>query len=461
MKKWLLLQLQQAQQSVRSLEYQKHVDSWISITPFLVASLIASVVAILYSKLFFILEEFAAGTLHKQAWFISLPATVILLFASWYLTYRFSKDAGGSGIPQMLIANSLNPRKNETLIDKLIGLKTIIFKIFSSLIGVFAGGAVGQEGPTLQISAGIFYLVGKKTSKYLQMIPVKSFIVAGGAAGLAAAFNTPLGGVAYALEELASDRFSRFRSVMFFSVLTTGLIVQALQGTYLYFGYPVVETATAASFFGVIGIAIIGGLAGALFGKALYVIHCYRKSLSSFTKLATLNVLCALAFWAMIYFAGTHGIGGGKRLITEYLFTGYQPQWSDFLVRTAGPLLMSLGGIAGGLFAPTLAIGASAGALLGSSFHSETMHLLVLIGMVAFLTGFMRTPFTAFVLMLEMTDRHSAIFPMMIAAVIAFAFAKFVDHESFYERLKHDFLHEHAPQTATEEAEFTSSSIFD
>lgn len=445
MKNFIKEKLLQLQQAAQSLEYERHLSSWINITPFLLASLIASVVAVIYSKLFFIFEEFAAGTLQIQAWYISLPATLFLLFISWFVTYKFSKDAGGSGIPQMLIANQLNPKTNDTLIEKLIGLKTIVVKIISSFIGIIAGGAIGQEGPTLQISAGIFYLVGKKTSKYLKMIPVKSFIVAGGAAGLAAAFNTPLGGVAYALEELASDQFSKFRSVMFFSVLTAGLIVQALQGTYLYLGYPVVETASFTSFFTVICIAIVGGLGGALFGKALYAVHRYRKALLSFTQLALLNIFCGSLFWLLVYYTGSKSIGGGKRLITDYLFTSYKPQWSDTLVRIAGPLLMSLAGVAGGLFAPTLAIGAAVGALLSSSFHADAGHLMVMIGMISFLTGFMRTPFTAFVLILEMTDRHSAIFPMMISSIIAFAFAKIVDHDSFYEHLKHEYIIENAP----------------
>lgn len=101
---------------------------------------------------------------------------------------------------------------------------------------------------------------------------------------------------------------------------------------------------------------------------------------------------------------------------------------------------MALAGVAGGLFAPTLAIGATLGSLLSQAFWSHNHHLLILCGMIAFLTGFMRTPFTAFILIFEMTDRHSSLFPMMLSAALAMGVSQIFHKHSFYDQVKEDFL---------------------
>ncbi|MBO9668255.1 MAG: chloride channel protein [Bdellovibrio sp.] len=431
---------------LQRLEY----ESSLRLVPFLIASFIAALVSILYTKIFFGAEELSLKILENAHWSLSLLFTLATVFLSWYIPFRLAPHAGGSGIPQMLIANELDPANDSLLIRSLIGIRVITVKIIASVICVLGGGAVGQEGPTLQIASGIFYRVGEKSSRWIQQISMRSFILAGGASGLAAAFNTPLGGIAYALEELSKDYFNNFKTYVLWSVITTGILVQTVLGGYLYLGFPSIESVSLNTYINVIAVAALTGAFGSLFGGVLYKITLARKKLQSVRKMIVLNLFCGLIFWLAIYLWNRHGMGGGKGLILDLLFKGDWATASDVAIRGLGPLAMSLAGVAGGLFAPALAIGASIGSLFSQFFWPHNHHLLILCGMIGFLTGFMKTPFTAFILIFEMTDRHSSLFPMMLAASIAAAASKIAHKHSFYDLVKEDFFHEKKPDRPVE-----------
>ncbi|HWU44735.1 MAG TPA: chloride channel protein, partial [Bdellovibrio sp.] len=430
------------QNLLKKIEY----ESSLRVLPFLLASLIAAATSILYSRIFFRAEESALWLLQETPWYVSLLLTLLGVFLSWFLPFKLAPQAGGSGIPQMLIANELNPVQDKLVIRKLIGLRVIAVKIISSLVCVAGGGAVGQEGPTLQIASGIFYRIGEKSTQWIQQVSTRTFILAGGASGLAAAFNTPLGGIAYALEELSKDSFNNFKTYVLWSVITTGLLVQTFLGGYLYLGFPTLESVSFTTYISVILIALLAGLLGSYFGSVLYEINRLRKKINSFHKLTLLNLFCGLLFWLGIFFVSHNGVGGGKILIQNLLFKNAWATPSDIFLRFAGPLLMALAGAAGGLFAPSLAIGATLGSFLAQVVWPHNHHLMILTGMIAFLTGFMRTPFTAFILIFEMTDRHSALFPMMIAGAVAASVSHLFQKHSFYDRVKEDFLHAQAEE---------------
>ncbi|MGE5085526.1 MAG: chloride channel protein [Bacillota bacterium] len=436
---------QKMQTLLAKIEYQ---DS-LRVLPFLIASLVAATVSILYTKLFFVTEEVSLKLLHETHWSFSLFATLTAVFLSWYIPYRLAPQAGGSGIPQMLIANELDPASDSKLIRSLIGIRVIVVKIIASIICVLGGGAVGQEGPTLQIASGLFFRIGEKSTRWIQQISARSFILAGGASGLAAAFNTPLGGIAYALEELSKDYFNNFKTYVLWSVITTGILVQTVRGGYLYLGFPTIESVSLETYANVIAVSALTGMIGCVFGMILYWISTKRKAIKSIPRLVAINISCGLIFWLGIYFWNDHGVGGGKTLILDLLFKNSWAHPSDVVVRTLGPLLMSLAGVAGGLFAPTLAIGASIGSLFSELFWNHNHHLLIMCGMIGFLTGFMKTPFTAFILVFEMTDRHSSLFPMMLSAVVAAGVAKIIHKHSFYDLVKEDFFHEKEPSIPT------------
>ena len=141
----------------------------------------------------------------------------------------------------------------------------------------------------------------------------------------------------------------------------------------------------------------------------------------------------------LIYFEHS-AAGPGTKLISHILFHGDSASYEMILSRLLSTGLAYLSGTPGGIFSPSLTIGATIGSKLGTLFHSNNVHLLTILGMIGFLTGLTHAPFTSFILVVEMTDRHSAIFPMMVTALVAYGIAKSVEGKSFYEFIRDHYL---------------------
>jgi H+/Cl- antiporter ClcA len=156
-------------------------------------------------------------------------------------------------------------------------------------------------------------------------------------------------------------------------------------------------------------------------------------------------VVCALSLASLAYFIDQQVLGSGKQLMTGILFSDqkYLP-WYLPILRFIGTVLSFSSGVAGGIFAPSLSAGASIGSAMSAWFHlsATDSNLLILSGMVGFLTGVTRTPFTSAILILEMTDRHNVIFHLMLAGLVASLASLLVDKHSFYDHLAKEYIHE-------------------
>ncbi|RYY00850.1 MAG: chloride channel protein, partial [Gammaproteobacteria bacterium] len=304
------------------------------------------------------------------------------------------------------------------------------------------GGAIGREGPTIQIAGSLFYVIHRHIPKSWPRLSNQGFILTGAAAGLAAAFNTPLGGVVFAMEELAKIHVRHFRTALFSAVIIAGLTAQAFLGPYLYLGYPDIKGIQFSLFFFVIITAIVAGIAGAVMCKLILKIMHWRRNFGT-VKSVLFLLFCGLAVASLAFFLNTEILGSGKGLMNHILFTGDKAvSWDTVLMRIAGPIICFNTGAAGGVFAPSLAAGASIGAFLSNLFEiaGANANLLTLCGMVGFLTGVTRTPFTSAILVLEMTDRHSVIFQLLVAALVSNIAALLIAKHSFYETLKKDYI---------------------
>lgn len=409
--------------------------------PFWIASLITGLIAVGYTKLFNFSESILLGALAWHRWIIFILAPVNFLLG-WYIVRRFAPGAGGSGIPQVMAAIELPASRYEKSLSKLLSVRVIITKIASSLAMVLGGGAIGREGPTIQIAGSVFRMIHKWVPPTWPKLAKQNFIITGAAAGLAAAFNTPLGGIVFAIEELARIHISFFRSALFTAVIIAGLAAQNFLGPYLYLGYPDVSALRPAIFFAVIGVAVIAGLFGSLMCRAILVLMRWRKTMNTAQTIVFI-VLIGLTIASIAFFSNEAILGSGKDLMNNCLFTEHKYRhFHTVLARMAGTILCFNTGAAGGVFAPSLAAGASIGAWLSGVFGvlGANANILILSGMVGFLTGVTRTPFTSAILVLEMTDRHSVIFHLMVAALIANIVALLIDEHSLYEQLKHNYL---------------------
>jgi H+/Cl- antiporter ClcA len=412
--------------------------------PFWVASLLTGLVAVLYTRLFAYAEKCTLFVFQDNGWlfFLITPSCFIL---AWWVVKRFSPYARGSGIPQVMASIELATPKQQYKIDKLLSLRIILVKIISSLIMVFGGGVIGREGPTIQIAGSIFRKINQLLPKWWPNISRRNMIMTGAAAGLAAAFNTPLGGIVFAVEELTKTHISYFKTALFTAVIISGLTAQGFLGPYLYLGYPSVNNLSPIIFLGVIVVAIISGLGGTIMSKIMLWIFKWKNKFNFNYQHLIYLIVCALVVATIAFFIDERILGSGKTLMTTALFTPNKAlPWYMPFFRVAGPIFSFTTGAAGGVFAPSLSAGASIGAVFSGWFHcsDSNTNLLILSGMVAFLTGVTRTPFTSAILVLEMTDRHGLIFHLMLAGMVASLVAFAIDKHSFYDHLKVRYLRE-------------------
>ncbi|MES1159554.1 MAG: chloride channel protein [Bacteroidota bacterium] len=412
--------------------------------PFWIASLITGLAAVLYSRLFSLAEKGTAYIVHTHLWLLFI-VTPLCFITAWWLVTQFAPYARGSGIPQVMASIELaTPRHNEK-VNKLLSLRVLFIKVLSSLTMAFGGGVIGREGPTIQIAGSVFRKINEWLPAWWPKISKRNMIMTGAAAGLAAAFNTPLGGIVFAVEELTRTHISYFKTALFTAVIIAGLTAQEFLGPYLYLGYPDVSHLSGWIFLGVILVAVVAGLGGSLLSKGILYIFRW-KARFRFTRQHIFYLMsCALIIASLAFFIDTRALGSGKDLMTRALFTHDKYlAWYVPLLRMAGPLFSFTTGAAGGIFAPALSAGASLGAMLSGWMHlSDTdTNLLILSGMVGFLTGVTRTPFTSAILVLEMTDRHNVIFHLMLAGMTSSLVALLIDRHSFYDHLKVQYMHE-------------------
>ncbi len=412
--------------------------------PFWAGAFISGVIAVLYAKLFSWAELGTHFIYEKTYWaFFFITPTCFVL--AWWIVSKYSPFARGSGIPQVSAAIELSNPKHNYKVNSLLSLRVIFIKILSSLIMVFGGGVIGREGPTIQISASIFKKINDLLPTWYPKISKRNMIVTGAAAGLAAAFNTPLGGIVFAIEELTKTHFSFFKSALLTGVIIAGLTALNFLGPYLYLGYPQLDGVTVWVIITIIPLAIITGIAGSGMGKIiLYILHKKSSLKNNYQKIIFV-VFCGLIVATLAVLIDIKTFGSGKEIMVSTLFTNEKHlDWYVPILRVVGSIVSFSTGASGGIFAPSLSAGASIGAVFAGWFHlsnAET-NLIILCGMTGFLTSITRSPFTSSILVLEMTNSHNVIFYIMLTALFSNLIATLVSRHSFYDHLKDQYINE-------------------
>ncbi len=412
--------------------------------PFWAGAFVSGGVAVLYAKLFSLAELGTHLIYEKTSWafFIITPACFVL---AWSIVSKYAPYAGGSGIPQVSAAIELSNPKHAYKVNVLLSFKIIVIKILSSLIMAFGGGVIGREGPTIQISASIFKKINDSLPSWYSKISKRNMIVTGAAAGLAAAFNTPLGGIVFAIEELTKTHFSFFKSALLTGVIIAGLTALNFLGPYLYLGYPSLGAIPAWIILLTIPIAVITGFAGSGMGRIILFVFKKKRVLKNNVQKIIYAAICGLVVAALAVFVDDQTFGSGKEIMVKTLFTNEKHvEWYLPIVRIFGQVASFSAGTSGGIFAPSLSAGASIGAVFSGWFHlSDTeTNLIILCGMTGFLTSITRSPFTSSILVLEMTNSHNVIFYIMLTALFSNLIAALVSNHSLYDHLKDQFISE-------------------
>ncbi|MBX2973067.1 MAG: chloride channel protein [Flavobacteriales bacterium] len=429
---------------VRHVVWNSQAKNFILLAlPYQISAVLTALIAVGYTKLFNAAQHWNHTLIAKDPHMILLTAPLAFV-ASWWLVRYFSPMSGGSGIPQVMAA--VEVAKDEERNDgswRFLNVRIILVKIASSIALAFGGGSIGREGPTLQIAGSVYRTVHKLLPPFWPKVSRKVMMITGGAAGLSAAFNTPLGGIVFAIEELTRTHIAKFRTAVLSSVILSGMTAQLILGPYLLYGYPKVATVGPSFMYKLLAISAVCGLLGALSCKGLLLLDRIRRSIRSWFPQLLFVLALAFLFALLVLTFGHATLGSGDQLLDRYLFDpAPTPHWKDAIGRMLGSVVTMGAGGAGGVFAPALSSGAAIGGLFGHWFGEDRgeLNMMILGGMCAFLTGVTRSPFTSAILVLEMTDRHSVIFQLMYASMIASVVAHTLDTKSYYERMKNRLL---------------------
>jgi len=412
--------------------------------PYWVASLLVGLIAVYYGRAFSWAENLGMQlfTTHRYLIFIIPPIAFII---AWWLVKQFAPYARGSGNPQVIAAIELAKPHNEKKITKLLGLKIIIIKMLSSIVFIFGGGVIGREGPIIHIGSSVFRKVNEWLPDWWPKISKRYMIMTGAASGLAAAFNTPLGGIVFAMEELTKTHISNFRTSIFSALIIAGLTTQAFEGPFLYLGYPNVTHLSTFVFIPVIIVAILSGIGGSLLGYYVLKIMKWKEGFKHTYQTILYIIIGAFILGLLAYFIDIRVLNSGKSLMTNTLFSNDKHlPWYLPILRTVGIIICNPMGGAAGIMVNSLSAGSTVGAVVAGWMHlsAADTNVLILAGMAAFLTGISRTPFTCAILVLEMTDRHTLIFELLLAAMVANMAALAIDKHSFYDRVKDKLIDE-------------------
>ncbi|HTW33417.1 MAG TPA: chloride channel protein [Rhizomicrobium sp.] len=355
--------------------------------------------------------------------------------AAVYLTNRFFPNTQGSGIPQAIAAREIeSPGARE----KLVGLHTGLGKILMTLLGLLVGASIGREGPTVQVGASIMFAIGR-----LSPNRQPGLILAGAAAGVAAAFNTPIAGIVFAIEEMGRSFETRTSGLVFGTIILAGFTSFALVGNYTYFGSTAAVLGSPANWLAVPVCGVVCGLAGGLFSRALIVVPTHLPQIAkTWLREHTIAfaVMCGFGVALCGFLSGGAAYGTGYVQAREALHGGASVSVFYAPLKFAATALSSVCGLPGGIFSPSLSVGAGLGADIAQFFPKGAMGAVVLLGMVSYFTGVVQAPITAFVIVEEMTGNHGMLVPLMAAAWIANGMSRLVCREGVYHALSKRFL---------------------
>ncbi len=367
--------------------------------------------------------------------YIALALTPAGFALSSWLACRYFPNSGGSGIPQAIAARQLQGLAAR---ERLVSLRIAFGKMALLLAGLLCGASIGREGPTVQIGASVMFAVGRLSPRRQP-----GLILAGASAGVAAAFNTPLAGIVFGIEEMSRSFEARTSGTILAAVIAAGITSLTLQGDYTYFGTSHAALGSAAGWLAVPLLGVLGGLLGGGFSRTLILfggsipgrlggaIMRHRVGFAALCGLAV--AVCGLSSGGAVF--GT-GYAQARALVQG---EGGIPV-AFGLLKLLATAASSISGIPGGIFAPSLAVGAGLGANVAALLPGASAQALVVIGMVAYFSGVVQAPITAFVIVAEMTDDHALVVPLMLASLIAYAASRLVCPEGVYHALARNFV---------------------
>jgi CIC family chloride channel protein len=362
-------------------------------------------------------------------WYLIILAPTIGGLIVGPIIYFFAPEAKGHGVPEVMEAILLKGGKIRPIVA--------VIKALASAISIGSGGSVGREGPIVQIGASLGSTIGQFFN--IPSKKLKTLVGCGAGAGIAAAFNAPIAGALFAVEIILMDfAVAQFSPIVISTVMAT-VISHAFQGDFAAFeikGYQLVSPYEIIFYF---GLGAITGLGSFLFIKALYFFEDFFdnkiKKIPEYYKPVMGGFLVGII---ALLFPEIMGVGYDS--INQALHGNVIWYFALILVFTkiiATSLTLGSGG-SGGIFAPSLFMGAMSGAFFGSFVHniypdiSASAGAYALVAMGGFVAGTTRAPITAIIIVFELTKDYNIILPLMVTCIISTIVSSKLARESIY-----------------------------
>ena len=359
-------------------------------------------------------------------WTPLMTGLIVWSLRSWL------KGAGGSGPPQVIAAIDL--QSTEETRSKLASLRISAAKVVGVCGGLLAGLSTGRQGPSVQIAAGIMYSARRFLSPQSAIKP-RELLIAGGAAGIAAAFNTPLGGIVFAVEELNRKVEQRSSGLMLSAIVLAGLVSISVFGNLSYFGRIRVESVSWDVVLPTVLVTLLCGMLGGLLARLLITsVAGVPDRLCAFQRKYPIRfaMFCGLLVAIINVLTNSSTAAGGHEHTRELLNSGEADlpvlwTWLKFVATW----LSAWSGVPGGLFAPSLSLGASIGSDVATFFAPDYHVVLIALGMAAFLGAVTQAPITAMIIVMEMVDGYDLVLGLMACAMAASLISRMVSRPLF------------------------------
>ncbi len=405
----------------------KHTDlvAWHGRMVVLIAAISAGLVVVFFAKG----TEYAINlffSMQRQYWWLPLVLTPTAGMLIVWITNRWFKGAAGSGIPQTITA--LHQENTSNHYPTLISLKLAFGKVFLGMGAIAAGFSSGREGPSVQIAASVMHSFRHFLPKGFSVHP-KHLILAGGAAGISAAFNTPLAGIVFAIEELGRRFEEKTNGVIIAAIVLSGLVSVSLQGNYVYFGHLSVASVDKSIIYPVVVCSLVCGILGGIFSKILIssndISHGVLQGFFQKHHPIWWAGFCGLLVALLGFVTNGAAHGSGYTFTSDMLAGNVVESWWYAPVKYLATILTYLSGIPGGIFAPSLSIGAGIGndMLFVFGQHYQTASICALC-MAGFLAAVTQAPITSFVIVMEMIDGHEMVISLMAIALLSSIISK-------------------------------------
>jgi CIC family chloride channel protein len=400
---------------------------------FLALTILIGVISGLSAVLFTLAIQ---GTQHflfglSPSWTRLLLVPTLVSLVTGFLLARFFPGARGSGVPQTKAAYHLQGGRIEGSIP--------FGKFITGALCVGSGHSMGREGPSVQIGAGLASAIGR----LFQLSPerAKSLVPVGAAAALSAAFNTPVAAVLFSLEEIIGDMNASLIGSTVVASVTAVIVERSILGDDVLFRVPAYHLAHPAELIGYAGLGIVGGLVSVAFCKGLLKLRELFLNLPAHTVLFQ-PAAGGLAAGIMLVFV-PQVMGVGYQYVDQAMNGGLILRVMILLcaAKLVATIISYASGNAGGIFAPSLYIGAMAGGAFGilmqryAPFPTGGPGAYALVGMGVLFAGIIRAPMTSVFMIFELTQDYQILVPLMVANMISLLISKHFQPTPVYQAL--------------------------